>query len=285
LLCPAKPSGGPSFAPKIGSISSGTRSQGGKFQDLDKVLQFVNRYVSTRPDEAWGRGMTFADELSGRIRSEIGLDAGCAEPAVKAISQHVRDLINGHALASEDSARWSVHHAASSLTMYSGRLVYEARDIFIDGAGMDFQFRRTHKSRGFHNGPLGVNWDHNYNLRLRAKDDVHIIRLTGELQEIVYTRHDQYDTSMCHYFVPPPGEHSIIADMADHSRLKEFGVRLPAKCAACRYMLRYGDGTTLYFEDDSGFPGRYRIRQIRDRNGNYLTFSYVPIAGIDNELL
>lgn len=248
---------------------------GSKFANNDEIRQFINRYAAVNPSEFTNKTSKLVPDTVAGIRSELGLGP-IDQPGInKLISAHVRDLILGRAQSSEDTARWAVHHAANQVTMYSGQFVYDAEDIFIDGAGMDFVFHRTYKSQGFYNGPLGVNWDHNYNLRLRVLDGGQkIARLTGGFQESFYVQHTDYE-----YWVPPPGEHSIIVGGA---HLGEVGGQ---PIADCHYVLRTANGTLHFFEEDQGFPDRYRIRQIQDRHGNYLAFSYRSKEGADEELL
>src|SRR5260221_701119 len=47
--------------------------------------------------------------------------------------------------------------------MFNGQYVYQADDLSIDGAGIQFILRRTYKSQAIYYGPLGANWDHQYN--------------------------------------------------------------------------------------------------------------------------
>jgi RHS repeat-associated protein len=248
---------------------------GEKFQDKDKLRQFVNRYITVNLDEVRGKSISQSDELVGNIRSELGLRPSDQPGITKVISDQMKDLIRGHAQASEDTSRWAVHHAANQVTMYSGQFVYDAEDIFIDGAGMDFLFQRTYKSQGYYNGPLGINWDHNYNLRLRKVDgEKKIVRFTGGFQESTYIKHELYE-----YWTPPPGEHSIIIDISNPSLRQEYGVQLTQSCQNCQYALRTADGVLYLYENDSGLTGHYRIKRIQDRFANYLEFVYEHISG------
>jgi YD repeat-containing protein len=139
---------------------------------------------------------------------------------------------------------------------------------------MDFLFQRTYKSQGYYNGPLGINWDHNYNLWLRKVDgNQKIVRLTGGFQESTYVKHELHN-----YWVPPPGEHSIIIDISDMASRQEFGIQSSHNC---HYGLRLSDGTVYFYEKDLGNPdpNLYRIKRIEDRFGNYLEFGYGQAAG------
>jgi len=50
--------------------------------------------------------------------------------------------------------------------LHSGEFALEEVDLRIPGRGFDFEFRRKHESQSIYSGPLGWNWDHNYNMRL-----------------------------------------------------------------------------------------------------------------------
>lgn len=248
-----------------------------KFQDKDEVRKFINRYVAANPDEVRGKSTSVVNEIVGNIRSELGLGLSDQPGVTKVISDQVKNLVMGHAQASEDTARWAVHHAANQVTMYSGQFVYDAEDIFIDGAGMDFLFQRTYKSQGYYNGPLGINWDHNYNLRLRKVDgEKKIVQLTGGFQESTYIKHGLYGQAGFNCWMPPPGEHSIIIDISNPSHRQEYGVQL---CQNCQYALRTADGDLYFYENDFGLTGHYRIKRIQDRFNNYLEFIYEQIPG------
>lgn len=243
-----------------------------KFNDYNKIRQFINKYVEKNPEDARNKSDSLVTELIGNIHSELGIEFNTKFPATEVISNHVKSLILGRAQTSEDTSHWAVHHAANQVTMYSGQFVYTAEDIFIDGAGMDFIFRRIYKSQGFNNGPLGVNWDHNYNLWLRKINENKIVRLTGNFQESEYQKNENTN-----YWFPQPGEHSIIFEIEDvNAIINEYNVEFPSD-QEYHYGLRFPNGIVNYYkQDDSnlGDPMHYYLKYIVDRFGNYLTFNY-----------
>ena len=252
--------------------------------DLDLVRQFVNRYVTLHPDLALNRSASTVEELAGTVRSELGLGPVVPPQVAAALSDQVRDLVLGRALASEDGTRAAVHSGTGQVIMHSGQFGYDRDDIHIDGAGIDFLFRRTYKSLGFHNGPLGVNWDHSYNLRLRSiQDGQQLVVLSGGFRESTYVRHACYGQGPdLDYWVPPPGEHSVVC-AAD--RLALVGLAVPDSCPGCRYVVRGTGGVLHFYEDDPGFPERYRVCRIQDPSGNYLHFRYRSAGGAAGEQL
>ncbi|MCA9903717.1 MAG: PASTA domain-containing protein, partial [Anaerolineae bacterium] len=254
-----------------------------QFQVADDIRQFVNRYVASNPQSASEKNSLAVDGLVAEIHAELGLLPYEQPGLVGLIPEHVRDLVYGRAHASQDTARWAVHHAANEVALYSGQFVYAATQIFMDGAGIDFVFHVTYKNQGFHNGPLGVNWDHSYNLFLREVDGgQRIARLSGAFQESEYHKHPNYGMQGFNYWVPAPGEHNIVFDL---DYWQEYGLEVPQDCRQCRYVLRKSDGVAQFYVEDSGFPGRYRIHRIRDRNGNQLALHYGQSANGIGSLL
>ena len=158
--------------------------------------------------------------------------------------------------------------AANQVTLFSGQSNFEADDVFIDGAGIDFLFRRTYKSQGFLNGPLGVNWDHCYNLSLRELDaGQKLVRMTGNRSESEYAWHIQNN-----YWVPPAGDHSVIFDLNIPLPPGVLNRPLPPMIPVPRYLLRLPNGTVHVYCEDDATPNHYLMRWIIDKSGNSLEF-------------
>ena len=64
--------------------------------------------------------------------------------------------------------RVQVQTDADPIMMFCGQFVHAVQDFKIDGAGIDFVFKRVYGNHAFYNGPLGYKWNHNYNLWLRV---------------------------------------------------------------------------------------------------------------------
>ena len=54
--------------------------------------------------------------------------------------------------------------------LHNGEVLHVERDLKIPGRGMDYEFVRTYRSRIEYDGPVGYNWDHNFNKRLIKVD-------------------------------------------------------------------------------------------------------------------
>jgi hypothetical protein len=134
--------------------------------------------------------------------------------------------------------------------MFNGQFVHEVEDMRIEGAGISFVFTRTYKNQVAYDGPLGFNWDHSYNLRLREAN-LSVFRSTGALREDAWVRHPTFD-----YFVPPGGQHAIL--------LREGN----------SFVLRTPGGDQYEYEQIAQTPFLHRIRRIADKFGNYMLFAY-----------
>jgi RHS repeat-associated protein len=171
------------------------------------------------------------------------------------IDMRIQALALGQAVASFDSAQRNVLQAGDPIDLFSGQFTQDAVDLAIDGAGIEFAFRRSYRNQAVYFGPLGARWDHSYNLFLYRFGD-HLIRSSGELREDVYRRHPRFGQAGFDYWMPPDGRHAII---------EENGTS---------FVLRSPDGTRQIYTADAANPLFYRIQRIENRFGNYLAFSY-----------
>ncbi|MEU9324089.1 RHS repeat-associated core domain-containing protein [Streptomyces canus] len=165
-------------------------------------------------------------------------------------------LFAGEALAPGEPLVLNQDRDADPVVVFSGEFVHDAIDLQLDGAGMDFAFERTYRSQATFFGPLGANWDHIYNMRLRA-DELQVVVNTGDLRQESYTRHFRFgEAERFNYFVPPDGVHAIIRTLGDS------------------YVRRAPGGTLHLFEPDQANSGFHRLRRIQDRFGNALDLAY-----------
>ena len=159
-------------------------------------------------------------------------------------------LASGAGNGSTDVDRHNQAKLEDPVVAFSGEFTHEATDLRIDGAGISFAFRRFYRNQTIYSGPLGANWDHNYNLHLREVSPDELVLTTGELREQAYTRHQTQG-----YFVPPDGIDGII-----QVRGNSFQRRTP-------------DGTLHIFRRIPATPD-HELDKIEDRFGNFLKFSY-----------
>jgi len=152
-----------------------------------------------------------------------------------------------------DSAGPNVAQAADPVNLFDGDFIYAATDFDIDGAGLNFVFTRSYSQLCTYRGPLGINWDHRYNLWLRIPGDGTIIqRSNGALHEETFRRHEQHD-----YWIPPDGGRGVIIENGP-----SFVHRLP-------------DGIRVFYQPHPTLhPTIHVVARIEDRFGNFLAFDY-----------
>ncbi|MFH1652489.1 MAG: apolipoprotein N-acyltransferase [Pseudomonadota bacterium] len=138
---------------------------------------------------------------------------------------------------------------ADPVMLFSGDLLQVATDLKIPGRGIDYEFKRTYRSRLDYDGPLGYGWDHNYNMRLVEMDaGLKIRRFDGD------ARYDDY-TLKANRYVAPAGRFDRLIKRDDGT-----------------YQIRDSHGTIYEYRTD-GF-----ISSIKDRNQNQLTFQYTKVG-------
>jgi RHS repeat-associated protein len=156
----------------------------------------------------------------------------------------------------DDSSQQNVNQELDPVEMFSGQFVFDNEDVRIKGAGIEFVFHRTYKNKVAYDGPLGVNWDHSYNLWIGEFSETMLLCSNGALQEYRYTRHPKFGQAGFDYWVPPEGEHDVILKTSNSfERVTPGGVR-------------------YIHEPHGSVPGYHRLRRIEDRFGNFLAFLY-----------
>lgn len=150
------------------------------------------------------------------------------------------------------SGRGAVGTAADPVDLFNGNFSHQVTDLEIDGAGCRFLFIRSYRQLAAYHGPLGHNWDHNFNLWLRVSDDhSYVVVSEGRLQLQHYRKHNIHD-----YFVPPDGSFGILREQSG------------------TFELSSPDGTTIVYSPHAGLSGVFVADRIVDRSGNQLQLLY-----------
>src|ERR671930_152932 len=92
---------------------------------------------------------------------------------------------------SGDPTQKRIMRGADPVMMFNGQFAHDAQDLVIDGAGIRFEFIRNYRNQSAYGGPLGFNWDYNYNLWLRVSD-TNIFRSTGGPGTESFLRHPRF---------------------------------------------------------------------------------------------
>lgn len=138
--------------------------------------------------------------------------------------------------------------------LFTGRLVLRSVDIDIPSPFLQLRFVRQYLSGRPYYGPLGFNWDHNWNVYLRELNSGDVARWSGELHEDVF-RWNGVE------FEPPPGIFERLE--------RDPGID-------GRYVIRTNGGGLLRFERPAGFTDQERIplTLVTDKNGNRIELAY-----------
>jgi RHS repeat-associated protein len=220
----------------------------------DKTVSLVREYVDAVIGAGYESQLNNLPYLDDLVLATLNLGVS-DQQITDAVASRLNDLATGKGCASSSPTQRNVQTGSDPIEMFSGQFLQEATDLVINGAGMDFAFRRSYKSQAVYNGPLGTRWDHVYNLYLRQLGN-NLICSSGELREDIYTRHPLFGTAGFDYWVPPDGQNGIIEENGT-----SFTWRTPG-------------GVRYLYQQDAGDPLFHRIQRIQDRFGNYLAFRY-----------
>jgi len=135
------------------------------------------------------------------------------------------------------------------LTLHDGQFILQTVDLEIPGRGFPWKFERTYRSGVLFDGPLGHNWEFNYNRRLFVEADGSVLRMDG------YGRADRYEV-VGGSFKAPVGYYTRLISNADGSFTEVDRYRTQA----------------VYSPPDN--QGMARMTELRDRYGNRMQFEY-----------
>src|SRR4051794_8209477 len=107
-------------------------------------------------------------------------------------AERARQLSEGKAVANGKAPTRNARTTGDPVVLGRGEFERELTDLVVQGAGIDFEFRRTHRSGAGFVGPFGPGWDHGYHLRLREQNAHVLVCLTGTLSEHRFVRHPRY---------------------------------------------------------------------------------------------
>jgi RHS repeat-associated protein len=135
-----------------------------------------------------------------------------------------------------------------SVYLHNGEFFLYERDLEIPGRGFNWRFERKYRSGITFNGPLGRNWEFNYNRRLFV-EPMRVTRMDG------YGRADRYEFLMGRY-VAPSGFYTQLAQSPDGT-----------------FIERDRSGNKAFYSAPDA-RGIARMTELRDRNGNRMRFEY-----------
>src|SRR5438034_9771545 len=125
----------------------------------DQVGELYRKYVNLflANEKHPEQNLRSSDELTclaGRITDSLRFSRNEITPDVTA--QQVEALLQKQESPSTDPQQ-KPHSAAEPVMMFNGQFVHEYEDIRINGAGIDFVFKRTYRNQVTSNGPRAFN--------------------------------------------------------------------------------------------------------------------------------
>jgi hypothetical protein len=165
--------------------------------------------------------------------SDITIDV---ETLRQAFNTFVKWFTQGKAVANSPRAVRRPRRTADPVSLYRGEFERVVSDLQVIGAGLDFDFRRTYRSRAAVLGALGPCWDHSYNLRLRRESPFMLRLLTGGMSERRFFQHPRYGDTSFSYYIPPRRR-------ARRPRVGRWELLPPAAAAGDHLPLRAGART------------------------------------------
>ncbi|QQR80662.1 MAG: hypothetical protein IPJ69_00385 [Deltaproteobacteria bacterium] len=198
----------------------------------------------------------------GALGGSPALPDGTGAPSSVSGFSETSDRPNPQAQETHTSNNRNQNDVGDPVLLHSGDFHQMTTDLKIPGIGMDYEFRRTYRSRIQFLGPMGFNWDHNYDKRLVEQRNaagvlLGIARFDGEDRYDFY----RYDATSDR-FETPAGFFDELTKASDGT-----------------YTIRDRHGMLSHYDAD-GF-----VTDITDRNGNALHFSYTMVAGVSEKRL
>lgn len=168
------------------------------------------------------------------------------------------------------------HTIIQGVDLWDGHLTHSRQDVAVPGRKLALDFSRTYSNGGNSSaGPLGGGWTHNYHIRLEQRCGVWTViggegtgnAFTHPQPEAVklgrYARFLPAAVGQYEFFQPQVGYHSVLVRDTDRTSEAWFFTK-----SAVRYHF-VSDGS-------SSTPSAtvYRLRSIREPNGNELRLNY-----------
>jgi RHS repeat-associated protein len=152
----------------------------------------------------------------------------------------------------EDGVNRGIRQDAGFATVFlhNGEFNHYVVDLEIPGRGFNWKFERKYRSGVMSDGPLGANWEFNYNRRLFVEANGAVTRMDG------YGRGDRYEPGPGGSFTSPNGFYTRLVRNGDGT-----------------YTERDRSGTTVTYARPNS-NGLAFMTSLADRDGNTMRFTY-----------
>lgn len=261
----------------VWSVRASAVGDGNPASFCDEPVTNASRFYRARlvsAQETYG-GLYVAPEFTTAI-GDLGGSCGCSSPGVPSGS--------GVGGSAQDNAM-------GSLLLHTGEFTQRTTDLAVPGRGFNWRFERAYRSGWSYAGPLGYNWDFNYNRRLIVQTNGDVLRLDG------LGRADRY-LSSGNSFQAPAGFYTRLTRLSNGSfeELEPHGTRwifATPNClgvaALAQVIDRYTNTLNFYYNsagqltnavDSSGRAYAYqydsagRLVRVADFTGRGITLGY-----------
>lgn len=151
------------------------------------------------------------------------------------------------------------------VNLATGEFGYENTLMNIPGNRESYQLDVQYKNQTYYNGPLGINWDHNYNLYLTGETNGNILFYNGKLGVFRFLKNGStfdYNVGLGATLALSGGLYTL---RYDTGKIYSFGTN--GKIS--RIQDGYGDLFTFSYTNDL-------LTQVTDSLGRVITYTYYP---------
>ncbi|MDD3120646.1 MAG: DUF6531 domain-containing protein, partial [Candidatus Gracilibacteria bacterium] len=194
-------------------------------------------------------------------------------------------LVNG-TLQKITSTTINPQDESDPISIPTGEFTYNNTLMSLPSKGLPFNFDILYKSQTYYNGPVGINFDHNYNLFLKEDESGNVDYYNGKLSKIIFAKKTdgtfEYQKALNATLGKNGDEYTITYD---NGNKEKYGTNLRIK------ELSNKNGDKLSFEYDNENKlikvidalGRYmvysyyehsRLQKVTDFNGRFVEFAY-----------
>jgi RHS repeat-associated protein len=288
----------------IGDVSTSAPAPGERIQqsavqeELEQEIAFVESQLEEFDlhigdiDDVIGELETLVSDLDGQI-SDVEYDASDLEDAAREVERFDSEFsavslaIEALRVELEEDPEPpvkkphdqrqdpvdSIMEAGEPVRAYSGALVREETDIFVEGRGLNFAVVRFYNSQCYSDGVLGRKWRHSFEDRLHIFDSGTILRVTPRGDAIEYAR--ATDTS----WLPEKGNSDLLTERPGGGYRITNGEGLQRHFdrsgLLTRIEDRYGNNIALAYEDG-------QLVSVSDSLGRQYTFEYLGDGKLDS---
>jgi YD repeat-containing protein len=249
----------------------------------NKVTSKVNDEKKPELFDKVGDGLAgFAKEKLAELGLDNLLEQAFSAPAESTAPKVVPEG-QGAQAPKQDNPVHANRVASDPVNPYNGEFVVERVDLALPGKGLQFELRRTYRSRVSIDADLGFGWDHNYRQRLVPSTSP---TCAGELIYVAgggrsYSFERSGETTSAVAYKTPAGLRATLTGKKTDGQIVQWQLTSPDGSVAtfdARGLLvslvdATGYGLTLTWQATPA-PVDWRVGEIRDAGAHVVRFEY-----------